>query len=296
MKPLTIVAATDSQYAILLAALIKSIETNIRANQKIDFYIIDDNIGKTNRNKLLQSINTQITTIHWVNKSDIVPSEMKLPIDNTSYPLNIYLRLFIPHFIPKDIDQVLYIDVDMVVLKDISLLFETDLKNKPLAAVLDPGTLTFAHSYHGISNYKELGFPADTPYFNSGLLLMDAQKWRELNIAERVIECIAINKQYANYPDQYGLNVILANQWMPLDPLWNHFSTSKAEDPNLIHFVWRKPIYKSYKHNPEFQEIFFEYLNKTAWSGTKPIGEPIRYLKKIKLLIYKFKNKIPIFS
>ena len=52
MQPLTVVVATDNHYVILLAALIKSIETNLAVDKKIDIYIIEDNISQANKIKL----------------------------------------------------------------------------------------------------------------------------------------------------------------------------------------------------------------------------------------------------
>ncbi|MCH5685125.1 hypothetical protein LWM68_13245 [Niabella sp. W65] len=51
-----IVAATDNHYAILLAALIKSVEINHKTPEKIVFTVIDDGISTANRDKIAQSV------------------------------------------------------------------------------------------------------------------------------------------------------------------------------------------------------------------------------------------------
>ena len=292
MQALTVVVATDNHYIILLAALIKSIEANLATDKNIDIYIIEDNVSQANKIKLQQSVNTNITTLIWKDMAGVIPDGIKLPLDRSSYPLNIYMRLFIPYFIPQEIETVLYLDVDMIVQKDITTLFENDLSNYVVAAVLDPRIITFDNSWGGVLNYRELGLPGTTRYFNTGLLLMNTKKWREQNVTEKIITCIDTHKKFANYPDQYGLNVVLANQWLELDPLWNHFSTIDAtEIPFLIHFVERKPIYKAYNFNADFKKIFYSYLNQTPWKNFKPIGESSRYIKKIKNILNKFINK-----
>jgi lipopolysaccharide biosynthesis glycosyltransferase len=288
IKPLNIVVASDNHYIILLAALIKSIEANIRPGQKINIYIIEDNVSAASKKKLQQSINQGITSLIWKSMNGVIPTGMKMPMDRSSYPLNIYMRLFIPYFIPQEVEKVLYLDVDMIVQKDITVLFENDLSNYVVGAVLDPRIITFDNSWGGILNYKELGFAGDTRYFNTGLILMNTRKWRDQNVTEKIIECIDHNKKHLNYPDQYGLNVVLANQWLELDPLWNHFCTIEHPNPFLIHFVQRKPIYKSYDNSPEFKKIFFSYLDQTKWKNLKPIGESKRYIKKVKNILNKF--------
>jgi len=290
-KPLTVVVACDNHYLILLAALIKSIEANIRINQRVNVYVIEDKLSEANKQKLSMSVDATITTLFWQQMEAVIPQGMQLPLDRSSYPLNIYMRLFIPYFIPTDIDRVLYLDVDMIVQQDISTIFENDIENKVIAAVLDPRIITFDNSWGGIMNYKELGLSGTSKYFNTGLILMNTKKWRELDITRKIIDCIDSNKKFANYPDQYGLNVVLANQWLELSPLWNHFSTIEPnEKPYLIHFVERKPIYQSYNYNQEFKNTFYHYLNQTEWKGFKPIGESSRYIKKFKNILNKIKK------
>jgi lipopolysaccharide biosynthesis glycosyltransferase len=290
MKPLSIVVVSDNQYIVLLAALIKSIEVSLSVNQKVDIYIIEDNVSSLNKKKLEKSIANANIILIWKKMKEVISNDLKLPIDRSTYPLNIYMRLFIPFFIPDDTEKVLYLDVDMIVRKDISQLFEYDLKHYVIGAVLDPSIITFDNSWGGILNYKSLGLSGNTRYFNTGLLLINISEWKKQNITEKIIDCINVNKQYANYPDQYGLNVVLANQWLELDPLWNHFCTTEHPNPFLIHFVRRKPIYQSYDNNEEYRKMFFNYLGMTEWRNFKLIGESWRYLKKMKNILNKMMN------
>jgi len=291
MKKLHIVVACDNHYIILLAALIKSIEANIRSGLPIEIHIIEDNVAKNSKTKLENSINKEVTTLVWHNMDKVIPTGMNLPFDRSSYPLNIYMRLFIPYFIPEEIEKVLYLDVDMIVQADITTVFETELGDNTIAAVQDPFIITFDNSWGGVFNYQALGFSGKTKYFNTGLILMQTKKWREQDITNKVIECINNNKKFANYPDQYGLNVVLANQWLELNSLWNHFSPINIKDkPFLIHFVKRKPIYKSYNFNPDFKKTFYVYLNQTEWKNFEPIGELSRYFKKITNILNKIKK------
>ena len=293
MKKLHIVVASDNHYIILLAALIKSIEANIRLGQTIEIHVIEDNVNDSSKNKLKNSLNPQISSLVWHPMESVIPKGMNLPIDKSSYPLNIYMRLFIPYFIPEEIEKVLYLDVDMIVQEDITTLFEQELEDKVIAAVLDPRIITFDNSWGGILNYEALGLSGKTRYFNTGLILMHTKRWREQDVTVRIIDCINNNKKFVNYPDQYGLNVVLANQWLELSPLWNHFSTiDTTEKPFLIHFVERKPIYQSYNYNIEFKKTFYFFLNQTAWKNFKPIGESSRYIKKIKNILNKLRKMI----
>lgn len=287
---ISVVVVCDDHYVILLAALIKSIETNLSAGRSIELWVVADNVTEQNRGKLYASVNTTITVLHWVDFAALV-SKTPLPKDRSSYPLNIYARLFIPDLIPAHIEKVLYLDVDMIVVTDLYRLWNTDITDYHVAAVQDPRIKTFDNYWGGIINYKALGMPGSTKYFNTGLLLVNAGKWRKDRIAGQVLETIAHNIKYANYPDQYGLNIVLANRWLQLDDAWNTFVDDEKTTPLIIHFVGRKPIYKAYKYGKAYHELFYKYLHYTAWYDAKPINEYDRVLKKIRNVLLKIKGK-----
>lgn len=93
-----------------------------------------------------------------------------------------------------------------------------------IAAALDRNK-DFGHPWGGVGNYKKLGFTADMPYLNTGVMLIDAAKWRENQITTKTIDAINQYKEYSHLADQYGLNVVLAK--LPsilLSQKWNHVS------------------------------------------------------------------------
>lgn len=284
---ISIVSVCDNHYMVMLSALIKSIELNHHSGEYIDYFIVDDGISEKNRKKLEASINAELIHLNWIKMSEIVHGEIKLPLDYSSFPLNIYIRLFIPYFIPANLRKVIYLDVDMIVCKDISELWSADLGDKVIGGVVDRSDSVSAE-WLGIKNYRELGIPAETKYFNSGMLLINPEKWRALNITEKIISCIQDNIKFADFPDQYGLNVVFANQWLELDNRWNSQAMLAIEDPYLIHFTGRKPIYSSYDYNADYREEFFKYIRQTQWADFKPISEFRRLMKK---LYNKFEKK-----
>lgn len=289
-----VVVVTDEHYVILLAALLKSIEANHKTGEKIHVYVIEDHVKKSSQKKLHASVNPGMFGISWVKMEDTVPKGYKLPTDRTSFPLTIYMRLFMPAIVPPGTKKVLFLDVDTIMLEDISKLWNVDLGDNIIAAVQDPYVLTFDNEWGGIFNYKEFGLAPDTKYFNTGLLVVNIPKWTELNVTQKVLDCIKHNIKNANYPDQYGLNVICANQWLQLDPRWNYFSSGDLQSPFLIHFTSRKPIYTSYNNNPSYKELFENYRKQTQWRNAKPIGEVNRYIKKVHNILVKIKNKLLI--
>ena len=287
-----VVIVTDEHYVIHLAALLKSIELNHKSGEHIAVYVIADGVKQRSQKRIAASVDAEMFSIHWIKMQDTIPPGVTLPLDRTTYPITIYLRLFIQYIVPPHTQKALFLDVDMIVLEDISKLYNHELGQNVIAAVQDPRLLTFDNSWGGIFNYKELGFAPDTRYFNTGLIIFNMPKWTEGNCAQKIIDCINDNIKYANYPDQYGFNVVLANQWLELDSRWNYFASGDDEHPYLVHFISRKPFYKSYSYNPKYKELFYKYLKLTEWRNAKPIGEMDRYVKKLKNVILKVKKKL----
>jgi len=291
LDPIAVVCVCDNHYAILLAALIKSIEANHHTSEKVEFFIVEDGITTKNKARIVNSVNPEMISIHWLIMADCLPKNAKLPVDKSSLPLNIYIRLFIPYFIPKEMKKVIFLDVDMIMLEDISKLWNTDLGENIVAAVQDQ-FIQVVTRWGGVSNYEELGIPADNKYFNAGLMVLDIAKWEKNDITNKVLNCLTEHKKHAVFQDQYGLNAVLALSWYQLDPLWNRFAYSEEERPFLIHFTGRKPIYKSYEFSEKYKDIFYTYLKMTGWKNFKPIGESSRYLKKFYNILEKLRNLV----
>jgi lipopolysaccharide biosynthesis glycosyltransferase len=281
--PITIVVACDDHYMILLGALLKSIELNHETGEAVEVYVVEDKVSAKNKKRLERSVGEEML-IHWIDMEDAIPKGMRLPVVNNTYPLNTFIRLFIPHFIPSDVKKVIFMDVDMIVLEDISKLWHTETGDHIIGAVTDSITRTIGN---GIANYRELELNPESKYFNAGLQLINTEKWREQKMTEKIIDLINKNRKFAALGDQYGLNIGLVDQWQEIDPLWNYFSSGDHPRPYLIHYYHRKPFYKTYFNN--YQDIFYEYLAYTSWKNTKPVGESMRYLKKISNILPKWK-------
>jgi lipopolysaccharide biosynthesis glycosyltransferase len=290
MSAISIVLACDNHYFIMLGGLLKSIEINHKSGELLDIYIVDDNTSYDNKIKLKTSLDQDMFQIHWIDKKDAIPDGFVLPVINNTYPLNTYYRILIPFFLPEGIQKVLYMDVDMIVEEEISKLWNIDISDFIIGAVPDSNTRFIGNTERGaegIVNYRELGLNPNTKYFNAGLLLINVAKWIEYNVTERVFSIIKQNSRYAGMGDQYGLNVVLSDRFLEIDSLWNCLANSSEPSPRIIHFIHRKPFYKSYSYNKAYQNIFYKYISKTKWNNSPPVGETTRYLKKIDNVLKK---------
>ena len=94
------------------------------------------------------------------------------------------------------------------------------LSGHPLLAVQDQGVRYISGPF-GLSNYRSLGIPEGTKYFNAGVLVLDLEKWRHEHISDAVVQYIKDHSDHIRFHDQDGLNAVLWNRWGWLDPRWN---------------------------------------------------------------------------
>src|ERR1700748_1184720 len=225
---ITLTMNCDNDYIILMAALLKSIEIHHKTAEHIEVYMAGNEITETSKKMMLDSVNPDMFTIHWKTMEEMIPPGMALPYDRNLFPATVYMRLFMPYIIPKEIKKILYMDVDMIILEDISNIWNIDISDYVLGAVVDRRVTTLDNSWGGVLNYKELGLDGSHPYVNSGLQLMNTEKYRDEHMAERIIAAINNNIKFAQYAEQYALNTILPDiKWLRLADKWKHFFTDE---------------------------------------------------------------------
>ncbi len=125
---ISIVVASDNHYAILIAALLKSIDINHKSDEHIDFYIIDDGISAKSVGKLNKIADPERITLKWIKSKNAVPQNITIPIDSSGFPLTAYMRVFSPYVIDQQAEKLIYLDVDTIVQDDISKLWHTPLE------------------------------------------------------------------------------------------------------------------------------------------------------------------------
>jgi lipopolysaccharide biosynthesis glycosyltransferase len=139
------------------------------------------------------------------------------------YTRAVYLSLLLPDLLPET-HRILYLDVDLVVMRDVSELFDLDLGDRPLAAARDG----FISESHGVLNpdQEPSGSPHGFPYFNAGVMVINAEMWRKERVGARAIDLLRESVPTPGYLEQDALNSLTAGRWTELDPRWNVLSIS----------------------------------------------------------------------
>ena len=190
-----IALGADIRYMDKVETVIKSISVH---NQEVKFYVFNDDLPSEwfllMRNRL-KVIGSEIVN---VKKTAHNLRDFRLPNAILSY------AAFFRYFIADEVieDRVLYLDSDTIVNAKLDDLFNIDLQGYAIAAVQD-----FNHE----------GWLTT---FNSGVMLIDAKKWREKNSTQSLLELTAQYHEHV-YGDQGVLNMYFGDQWLHLDKEYN---------------------------------------------------------------------------
>lgn len=139
-----------------------------------------------------------------------------------------FARIFLPELVSSDISKILYLDCDIVVCGTLKELWHTALaKDCPFAAVVDANGGSASYRY-------TLQMPPHVKYFNSGVLLMNLEYWREHNLIEKSVKCASEMR----FPllDQDMLNYLFAESVKPL-PVRYNFQTLFVFTPEMYWMV-----------------------------------------------------------
>ncbi|KAK9057293.1 hypothetical protein SSX86_022128 [Deinandra increscens subsp. villosa] len=116
-------------------------------------------------------------------------------------PLN-YARIYLPDIIPKNVKRIIYLDSDLVVVDDIEKLWRVDLGDKVLAApeyCEANFTQYFNDNFWNEPELQKIFEGKDPCYFNTGVMVLDVEKWREGGYLHKVEEWMVVQKQKKIY-------------------------------------------------------------------------------------------------
>ena len=306
MQNYPILLITTENYVPFAACLMTSIIHNTNKivggqDKPYCFYVLSDSLCATTQEKLLR-LQFKLSAIYpceiFIHLcKDTKFSAKQLPALNGNYVA--YYRLFFEKFFPQTAQKVLYLDIDMCVLGDLREIFTMDLGDEICGVVLD------FYSANRRLMPKCPTFPIlnlSQSYFNSGLLLIDLEKWRMQNIESQIAQ--SLDSYYFKEHDQSILNFILQDKVKILPLQWNllvyHYANSKARDegkkynvsytrkelqcalenPKILHYYLD---YKPWRDDKIYVDTKGEFLGKYWWDiaqKTPVFAEELMQLKE----------------
>jgi lipopolysaccharide biosynthesis glycosyltransferase len=207
-----------------------------------------------------------------------------------------YLRLFLTEFVDETVSKALYLDSDVIVCRDVEALWNTNVNGYAMAAAPD----------HPVGYIPRPPYIPRECYVNTGVLLVNLDKWRQSGAPERLIQYAEQHRDTLPLWDQDVLNAVYSKDTYLLGLEWNfqvsmadstadelgidrHYFAAVRENPAIIHYSTALKPWKSgtevYREN-----LYFKYLALTPWRGCVPPDKTpqrralrslrIRYLKK----------------
>ena len=195
MHQKVIALGADIHYLDKVETVIKSVSVH---NHKVKFYVFNDDLPSEWFLLMRHRLKIIGSEIINVKKTAHNLRDFHLPNANLSY------AAFFRYFIADEVleDRVLYLDSDTIVNAKLDDLFYLDLQGYAIAAVQD---------------FDQSGWLTT---FNSGVMVIDAKKWRENRLTQSLLELTAKHHEHV-YGDQGILNMHFGDQWLHLDKEYN---------------------------------------------------------------------------
>ena len=256
--------AIDDGYAKFVAVSIKSLIMNANNNYNYDINVIYENLSEENAQKLksLETDNVKIILTEMNQNLSMITDKLGNRLREYTFTLTIFFRLFIPVMFPK-YDKCIYVDADTVISDDISRLYNEDLGNNYLGCIVDKSTI----DNEILASYFEevVGIPRDK-YINSGVLLMNTKKLRELKIDEKFLDLYTKYGFDVIAPDQDYINSMCCGHIKYLSDIYDAMpnpNNKEVENPVIIHYnLFLKPW--QYE-DVQYYDYFWKYAKSTPF-------------------------------
>lgn len=254
--------AIDDGYIPFLAVAIKSLIENASKEYEYIIKVLHTNVKEKNVRKI-KKFETENVNIEFVNLSYYIKKVQDKLYTRDYYTNTTYFRMFLPELYPQ-YDKVLYLDSDIVVLGDISQLYNTEIGTNLVAAAPDD-IIQYNKVFQEYAE-KVVGVVKYQNYFNAGILLMNLDQLRKFNFQDKFLYLLGTVK-FSVAQDQDYLNrlckgrvTLINNQW-DIMPVINR--KINKEDIKIIHYNF---AYKPWRfEDVQYKEYFWEYARKTEF-------------------------------
>lgn len=203
--------AADKNYVRHIGTAAYSVLSN-NPNDSVCFHFFIEDISETDKEKfrlLAESFNFSII-LYYLNTDffNTLPTM-------AYFSAAMYYRLVMPTVLKQITHRFLYLDCDVLCLNNLTELFELDMQDKIIAAVEDWHFATQPTN-------TAVGFNSCTIYINSGVLLIDTEKWAATDTDTRLLQQIETYiENHIGFNDQHLLNAVLKNQIFHLSERYN---------------------------------------------------------------------------
>lgn len=210
-----IIYASDDKFASIMGVSICSLLENNKSAKKVNLTILNTDISTENISKLNELVkNYKNVSLRWVKAVDI-EKKLNLKVVQDRGSVSQYARLFLSSIFDENFSRVLYLDCDTLINGSLYDFWNINLHGKIIGALKD----AFSKYYR-----RNIELAENDIMFNSGVMLINLQLWREKNIEKKLLNFIKRHKGIIQQGDQGALNAILSKEVYVINPKYNFLS------------------------------------------------------------------------
>jgi UDP-glucose/galactose:(glucosyl)LPS alpha-1,2-glucosyl/galactosyltransferase len=279
---IVVMSSTDERYVMPLTVMVRSMLENLAAGTPVNLYIFQDGVSAASRRCAEDSWEPFPVRTHWV-RPEMSEIRRRLRDRGFTGPPAAYFRLLAGELLPPEVTKVIYLDADIVVMGDLSGLWNVEMNGNLAMAVPD----AYAKAFHlgrisRVMFSEEIRFDLQTPYFNTGVLLIDVEGWRREKVGERTLRLLADYRKDLRFYDQDALNCALQGRCGVLDLTWNFHELpdclflwdasfyrkaglqEATPEPQVVHFIARAKPWMARCFYLK-TDVFRDYFSRTRW-------------------------------
>lgn len=250
---INICIASDNNYSPLVATTIAS--TCSTTSRFVKFWCLESGITDFNK-KMINSLHEKFKNfdIEYITIDKQLIQDFANKISTSGHiSADTYSRLYIPNLFPQ-MEKMIYLDVDLIVTKDIGELYDFNLGRYALGAVA---------ADYGVDKSKwftNMEMSTAHHYFNAGVLLLNPKELYEDNFLDKI----------SHIANKYSKHIILGDQ----DLLNKYFNAQYKELPwrfNLTtRFIEMELAHRDPQHRLQMQKEYQNGVIRHFESKKKP--------------------------
>lgn len=229
-EKINVALCTDENLIGHIGTLLYSIDVN--TSSFVDVYIMYYDLSEKSLDELAR-LNDIFATVkvHMIRVSDKQQEKLSKISLATDLPITSCYRFILADLLPNQ-DRIIYLDIDTLVLGDLTELWKTDLEGSFIGVARD------AILYEDMDINQKFVFEKEV-YFNSGVLLVDLNLFRKYEVGNKLVKFAIDTTKYCKYGDQDVLNYYFMGALKVLDFMWNCGKSLIDENESkikIIHF------------------------------------------------------------
>lgn len=215
-------------------------------------------------NKVVQSKNENNKVIK-IDVTDLYENEFGHGKNENAYCTPYTLLRLLADLVPEIPEKILYLDIDMMVAKDISELYNIDISEYEYAAVRE--------------KYGSIFIRPD--YINAGMLLLNMKKIKETKLLEKARKLI--KKRKLIFADQDAIFWSTSKKLL-LPRKYNEQSKFNRKDTVICHFC-KRLMFRPYPHTENFKQWQIDDIHRElkCYAFDKDLNEYINLKKEYEL-------------